>query len=108
MTIPESSLREIRDRSTLYDFLNRQLGWPVNPEDIFTYPGPALDSEIYPDMQVSRIVPFTSVDPFAVMLVESDKTIKRSHLREILSRIWRNIRDGYGCGDPPSCLLRAY
>ena len=93
MTIPESSLREIRGRETLFNFLNRQLGWPVNPEDTFTYQGPTLDDEKYPEMLVSRIVPFTSADPFAVMLVECEKNIKRSHLREILRRIRRDIRE---------------
>lgn len=68
MTIPESSLREIHDRETLFHFLNWQLGWPVKPEDTFTYPGPTLNGDKYPDLQVSRIVPFTSQYPFAVLL----------------------------------------
>ena len=37
MPITEDALRQIRDRESLYAFLRHQLGWPVEPEDTFTY-----------------------------------------------------------------------
>jgi methylase of polypeptide subunit release factors len=93
MTIPENALADIHDRASLFAFLNDTLNWPTDSDDPFTYNGPTLDGDRCPDMRISQIVPFTAGDPFAVMLVESEGALKRSHLREILRRIREEVRN---------------
>ncbi len=93
MTIPENALADIHDRSSFFAFLHDALSWSMDSDDPFTYNGPTLDGDRCPDMRISQFVPFTAGDPYAMMLVESDSVLKRSHLREILRRIREEIRN---------------
>lgn len=90
--IPIEALEHVRDRGTLFAFLHEQLGWPVNPEDTFTYDEPALAGKAAARVDVSRIVPFGADDPFIIMLAEFQTTLRRSDLRAILQSIRREMR----------------
>lgn len=92
MPIPEIALTAVCDRSTLFAFLKDQLGWPLDPEDTFTYEGPRLQGEVATRAEVSQIVPFTAGDPFTIMLVEFATPFRRTDLREILRRMREEIR----------------
>jgi hypothetical protein len=92
MTITEQELRTIRDRASLFGFLNKKLGWPVSGEDTFTYDGPSLTGAVAVRAAVSRIVPFAANDPFAIFLVEFETAFRRGDLRVVLRRIREEIR----------------
>ena len=68
--IPIEALERVRDRESLFAFLHEQLGWPVDPEDTFTYQGPLVSGETAARVEVSRLVPFTAQDLFVIMLAE--------------------------------------
>ena len=90
--IPVSALEAVRDRETLFAFLHEQLGWPVDPEDTFTYQGPSVSGEMAARVEVSRLVPFTAQDPFLIMLAEFETDFRRTDLREILRAIRKEMR----------------
>lgn len=93
MSIDEDALRKVRDRSTLFAFLHDELGWPVDPEDPFTYEGPQLEGEVATRAEVSQIVPFTTGDPLTIMLVEFETAFRRTELREVLRLIRKQARE---------------
>ena len=97
--IPETALAAVRDRESLFAFLRDHLRWPVAPEDTFTYTGPQLHGEAAARVEVSQIVPFTSNDPFLIMLAEFQSKFRRSDLREILRAIKAEIRTRGRYGD---------
>ncbi len=90
--IPVTALDAVRDREALFAFLHDSLGWPVDPEDTFTYQGPAVPGETAARVEVSRLVPFTANDPFVIMLTEFATDFRRTDLREILRAIRREMR----------------
>ena len=92
MSIPESALYAVCDRASLFAFLHDRLRWPVDPEDTFTYQGPQLHDDVAARAQLSQIVPFTTGDPFTIMLVEFETPFCRTDLREILRRMREEIR----------------
>lgn len=92
MLIAEDALRKVRDRSTLFAFLHDELGWPVDPQDPFTYEGPQL-KEAATRAEVSQIVPFTTGDPLTIMLVELETAFRRTELREVLRLIRKQARE---------------
>ena len=102
MPISEDALRAVHDSSTLFAFLHDELGWPVQPEDTFTYEGPQLDGKLAERAEVSRIVPFGTNDPFAIMLVDFSTAFRRTDLREVLRRIREDARTlaRYGSSPP--------
>ncbi len=93
MPIAEDALRKVRDRSSLFAFLHDELGWPVDPQDPFTYEGPQLEEEAAARAEVSQIVPFTTGDPLTIMLVEFETTFRRTELREVLRLIRKQARE---------------
>lgn len=90
--IPIESLERVRDRETLFAFLHEQLGWPLDPEDTFTYPGPPVPGERAVRVEVTRLVPFTAQDPFVIMLAQFETDFRRTDLREILRNIRKEMR----------------
>jgi len=92
MPTTEHTLQHIIDRAALFAFLNTDLGWPVDPEDIFTYAGPQLEGEVAARVEISQIVPFSGGDPFAIFLAEFETPLRRTDLREILRRVREDIR----------------
>lgn len=91
MPVSSDDLRQVQGRKSLYAFLEK-LGWPVTPEDTFTYAGPQLDGELAVRAEVRQIVPFGANDPFAIFLVEFASAFRETDLREILRRIRAEIR----------------
>ena len=92
MPISETALRAVQDCATLFEFLRDRLRWPVDPEDPYTYAGPALNDELAARAEVRQIVPFTTGDPATIFLVEFTTPFRRGDLREILRRIREQIR----------------
>ncbi len=92
MPISEHALQLITDRPSLYAFLRHSLGWPVDPEDTFTYDGPALDGQLADRVEVGQIVPFSAGDPFTLFLAEFATPLRRTDLRELLRRVREDIR----------------
>ena len=90
--IPSEALASIRDRQTLFGFLNKHLNWPVDPQDTFTYKVQQPTSSARPDVEVSRIVPFGADDPFLIMLCEFETGFRRTDLRDILGGIKKDMR----------------
>lgn len=90
--IPSEALASIRDRQTLFGFLNKHLNWPVDPQDTFVYEVPQSISSARPDVKVSRIVPFGADDPFVIMLCEFETGFRRTDLRDILGGIKKDMR----------------
>ena len=93
MSIDENDLYAVCDRATLFAFLHDQLHWPIDPEDTFTYQGPPRLSDSADRATVSQIVPFTTGDPFTIMLVECETKFKRNELRETLRDMREAIRN---------------
>jgi hypothetical protein len=92
MPISEQALYAVGDRASLFAFLHDQLGWPVDPDDTFTYTDPLLHGDVATRAEVSQIVPFTTGDPYTIMLVEFETQFRRTDLREILRRMREEIR----------------
>jgi hypothetical protein len=92
MSISEQALYAVCDRPSLFALLRDQLGWPVDPEDTFTYEGPQLHGPVAARVEVSQIVPFTAGDPYTIMIAEFQTSFRRGDLREILRRIREDIR----------------
>ncbi|HOF89920.1 MAG TPA: hypothetical protein PLZ36_17730, partial [Armatimonadota bacterium] len=90
--IPTSALDAVTNREALFAFLRDQLRWPVDPDDTFTYAGPAVTGETAARVTVSRLVPFGANDPFIIMLAEFETDFRRTDLREILRAIRREMR----------------
>ena len=63
MAITEQALQSITDRASLHAFLHEALGWPVDPEDTFTYAGPQPAGQAADPVEVSQILPFGADDP---------------------------------------------
>jgi hypothetical protein len=91
MTIPASSLDAIHDRASLCLFLQDQLGWPVDAEALLRTIGPLVLEEMGARIRIGAIAPFTTSDPFTILLVELDTPFRRSDLREILRKIHEAI-----------------
>ena len=91
ITISPHDLEQVTDRASLFAFLHRTLGWPLEPEDTFTYEEPLLGGAI-PRVQVSRIPPFSASDPFLLLLAEWETPLRRTELREILRAVRARIR----------------
>jgi type I restriction-modification system DNA methylase subunit len=84
-------LKSVTNRSGLFLLLRNKLGWPsVDPEDPFAYDF-QVDG-ISNSAKISQIVPFSINDPHPIMLVESEKEIKRGAIREILRGVRLNMR----------------
>jgi len=90
--IPIEALDAVRNRETLFAFLRDQLGWPVDPEDTFTYQGPSVPGETAARVEVRRLVPFSAQDHFVIMLAEFQTDFRRTDLREILRAIRKEMR----------------
>ncbi|MBI2298658.1 MAG: Eco57I restriction-modification methylase domain-containing protein [Armatimonadetes bacterium] len=90
--IPEPALQAVRDRESLFALLHGHLGWPVDPADTFTYDEPLPDGQDRADIAVSRLVPFSGDDPFALILAEFRSPFRRGALRKVLQGIRRNMR----------------
>ncbi len=88
----ENALYAVRDRASLFAFLRDALDWPVDPEDTFVYQGPQLHGTVAARAEVSQIVPFTTGDPFTIMLVEFATGFRRTDLRTILQKMREEIR----------------
>jgi hypothetical protein len=91
ITITPHDLEQVTDRTSLFAFLHRKLGWPLEPEDTFTYEEPLLGGAI-PRVHVSRIPPFGASDPFLLLLAEWETPLRRTELREILRNVRARIR----------------
>lgn len=91
ITITPQDLAQVKDRASLFAFLNQTLGWPLDPEDTFTYDEPLLNGTT-PRVQVSRLLPFGANDPFLILLAEWETPLKRTELREILRAVRTRIR----------------
>jgi len=89
--ITPSALGRVRDRETLFAFLRDELGWPLDPEDTFTYDEPLLNGGM-PRVRVSRLLPFGAGDPFLILLAEWETPLRRTDLREILRAVRARIR----------------
>lgn len=89
--ITPSALGCVRDRETLFAFLRDELGWPLDPEDTFTYDEPLLNGGM-PRVRVSRLLPFGAGDPFLILLAEWETPLRRTDLREILRAVRARIR----------------
>ena len=92
MPITEQALQSITDRASLYAFLHDALGWPVDPEDTFTYAGPQPAGQVADRVEVSQIVPFSADDPFTIFLAEFETPFRRTDLRKVLRGIREEIR----------------
>ena len=90
-TLSIGALRSVRDRSSLFDFLHRSLGWEVRAEDTFTYDVP-LPEGVTELADVTQIVPFSEGDPFLIMLAEFKASFRRTQLRKILQGIRAQMR----------------
>ncbi len=91
MPLPESALRGVHDRESLFAVLE-QLGWKVSAEDTFTYDVPLASTDNKLPVTVSRIPPFSGDDPYALVLAEFESEFKRTDLREILRAVRAHIR----------------
>lgn len=89
--IRREALQAVRDRESLFAFLSDELKWPVTPEDTYTYEV-KLTGRAATRADVSQIVPFSSGDPFVIMLAEFKAEMRRADLREILREIRARIR----------------
>lgn len=89
MSIAPEDLSRVVGRESLFAFLKNKLNWPLDPEDPYTYSEQEVAGRASARAQVSRLLPFTGSDPFAIFLVEFDTDFRRTDLREIL----RGIRD---------------
>ena len=98
-SITPHDLEQVTDRASLFAFLHRTLGWPLEPEDTFTYEEPLLGGAI-PRVQVSRIPPFSASDPFLLLLAEWETPLRRTELREILRNVRARIRTQGAYGSP--------
>lgn len=92
MPIAEQALHAVCDRTSLFMFLRDQLSWPVDPEDTFMYEGPRLHGEVAARAEVNQIVPFTTGDPYTIMLAEFKTPFRRADLRAILQKMREEIR----------------
>lgn len=90
--IRESDLAAVRDRESLFALLQGQLGWGVDPDDAFTYDEPLPEGDGQPNIEVSRLVPFTGDDPFAIILAEFRSPFRRGALRKVLQAIRKKMR----------------
>jgi hypothetical protein len=93
--IDQKALADVRDRKSLFRLLRDELRWPLDPEDLFTYEGPALGDSAADRVAVSQVVPFGAEDPFLILLAEFHSPLRRSDLRQILRAI-RNDRRTLG------------
>ena len=91
ISITPAVLTRVEDRETLFAFLRDELGWPLDPEDTFTYDEPLLNGTM-PKVKVSRLLPFGAGDPFLLLLAEWETPLHRSELREILRAVRARIR----------------
>ena len=89
--IPAEALERVGSREGLFAFLRKHLNWPVDAEDTFTYDIP-LTGRAGTCAEVSQIVPFSSGDPFVILLAEFKAEMRRADLREILREIRARIR----------------
>lgn len=92
MSIAPEDLSQITNRESLFAFLQNKLSWPLDPEDSYAYNEQEVAGRASARAQVSRLVPFTESDPFAIFLVEFETAFRRTDLRDILRRILENIR----------------
>lgn len=100
LEITTDALATVTDRESLYAFLRDSLGWPVDPDDPFTYDLPDVNDAASGKAKVGRIVPFTGNDPYVIMLAEFDSEIRRGDLRRILQAIRKEVRERAAYGQP--------
>jgi type I restriction-modification system DNA methylase subunit len=97
MEIRAEDLRAIRDKASLFTFLDKCLNWPVETEseDPYTYDVPEVAGRAAMRVNVRQLVDFGANDPFAIFLVEFHSAFRRTDLREILRGIRREIRGSH-------------
>jgi len=93
MSITSDDLSRIRNRESLFAFLKEKLNWPLDPEDPYTYDEQQVAGRASAQAQVSRLIPFTGSDPYAIFLLEFNTRFRRTDLREILRGIRTKIRE---------------
>ncbi|WP_395094553.1 Eco57I restriction-modification methylase domain-containing protein [Armatimonas sp.] len=93
MSITPEDLSQIVDRESLFALLKDKLSWPLDPEDPYTYNEQEVAGRTSARAQVSRLIPFTGSDPFAIFLVEFATPFKRTDLREILRGVRQRVRE---------------
>lgn len=90
--IERDVLKDVRDRKSLFAFLENELHWAVESDDTFTYDISTLQGESTGRVDASQIVKFHEHDPFVILLAEFHRDFRRSMLREILKDLKRQMR----------------